>query len=145
MRVALALCLMLPPLGCLAQSVHYYKSVHDDGTVTYSDTRPRSASTVEQVKVYQGSAAVEQQGQQRMKELEAAGKRLDEQQAGEAKTRGEYQARLDEARREVADAQRSLAITRQSKHNATPERIGLAEERVRLARKHLKEVQNAGP
>jgi len=145
MRVVFALCLLFPAFGCLAQSVHYYKSVHDDGTVTYSDTRPPSASSVEQVKVQQNSSTTEQQGQQRMKEIEAASKRLDEQQARQAESRSEYQKRLARARQELTEAERNLSITQQSKHNATPERIGLAEERVRLARRGLKEVQNAGP
>ena len=145
MRVVFALCLLCPAFGCLAQSVHYYKSVHDDGAVTYSDTRPPSASSIEQVKVQQSSSTTEQQGQQRMKELEAASKRLDEQRAGQAESRSKYQKRLAQARQEVTDAERNLSITRGSKHNATPERIGLAEERVRLARQGLKKVQNAGP
>jgi len=145
MRVVFALCLLCPAFGCLAQSAHYYKSVHDDGTVTYSDTRPPSASSVEQVKVQQNSSTTEQQGQQRMKEIEAASKRLDEEQARQAESRSEYQKRLARARQELTEAERNLSITQQSKHNATPERIGLAEERVRLARRGLKEVQNAGP
>lgn len=145
MRVALAFCLLFAAGGCLAESVHYYKSVHDDGTVTYSDTRPRSASSVEEVNVTQDSAAIEQQGQQRMKEMEAASKRLDEEQARQAESRSKYQARLAQAREELTEAERNLSVTRQSKHNATPERIGDAEERIRLARKRLKEVQNAGP
>lgn len=145
MRVVLALCLLAPAFGCFAQSSHYYKSVHDDGTVTYSDTKPRSASSVEQVKVHQGSAGSQKQGQQRMDELNAASKRLDEQKARDAESRSKYQSRLASARQEVTDAERHLSITRQSKHNATSERIGNAEERVRLARKHLKEVQSAGP
>ena len=44
MRIVLALCLLGPAFGCFAESTHFYKSVHDDGTVTYSDTKPRSAA-----------------------------------------------------------------------------------------------------
>jgi hypothetical protein len=145
MRVVLALCLLGPAFGCFAQSTHYYKSVHDDGAVAYSDTKPRSASSVEQVNVQQGGAGTEQQGQQRLDELSAASKRLDEEKARDAESRSKYQSRLAQARQEVADAERHLSTTRQSKHNATPERIDTAEERVRLARMKLKEVQSAAP
>ena len=80
-----------------------------------------------------------------MNEITAASKRLDEEKAQEAESRSKYQSRLAQAREEVTVAERNLSITRQSKHNATQERIDNAEERLRLARRKLKEVQSAGP
>jgi outer membrane PBP1 activator LpoA protein len=131
MRVFFALLLWLSAAGCLAESIHAYKSVHTDGTVSYSDTRPASAKSVTEVNVYQESAATEEQGKQRMQEMDAATKRLEKQRAAEA-------------RREVTDAQRGLTTAQQSKKHATPERIALAEQRVRLARQRLREIETAG-
>lgn len=145
MRSVLALGLLFAAAGSLAQSVHYYKSVHADGTVTYSDTRPPTATTVEQVKVHGDGAAAREQGEQRMQEIQAAGKRLDEQRAEEAEAERKHRERLAQARQEVADAERNLATVQESKRSATKYRIGIAEDRVQLARKRLKEVQFAGP
>jgi hypothetical protein len=82
MRVFFALLLWFYAAGCLAESIHAYKSVHTDGTVSYSDTRPASAESVTEVNVYQESAATEEQGKQRMQEMDAATKRLEKQRAG---------------------------------------------------------------
>ncbi len=95
--------------------------------------------------IQQNSAAIEQQGAQRMQEIDAATKRLEKQRADEAEARRKYQTILAEARQEVTDAERNLSSTQQSKKSATAERIGLAEQRVRLARQRLREVQSAGP
>jgi hypothetical protein len=156
MRVFFALLLWLSAAGCLAESIHAYKSVHTDGTVSYSDTRPASAKSVTEVNVYQESAATEEQGKQRMQEMDAATKRLEKQRADAATKRLEkqradaaaarkkYDKRVAEARREVTDAQRGLTTAQQSKKHATPERIALAEQRVRLARQRLREIETAG-
>lgn len=145
MRAVIALGFLLASGGCLAQSVHYYKSVHADGAVTYSDTQPQSAASVEEVRVYQDGTDAQREGEQRMEAMREASEQLDEERAEREASRKEYAARLAAARDEVAEAERNLASTRDSKHSATPERIGLAEERVRLARQRLKEVENAGP
>lgn len=145
MRVILAFLMWSAAVGCIAQSIHLFKSVHADGTVGYSDTRPETATTVEKIDIQQNSAAIEQQGSQRMQEIETATKRLEKQRADEAQARRKYQTALAEARQEVSDAERNLSSARRSKKSATPERIGLAEQRVRLARRRLREVQSAGP
>jgi tRNA U54 and U55 pseudouridine synthase Pus10 len=125
--------------------MHAFKAVHADGTVSYSDTRPEAATTVEKMNIQQNSAAIEQQGVQRMQEMNTATKHLQKRHADEAEARRKYQARLAEARQEVSDAERDLSTAQLSKKNATPERIGLAEQRVQLARRRLREVQSAGP
>jgi hypothetical protein len=145
MRVALALLIWFSAASCLAQSIHHYKSVHGDGTVSYSDTRPADDQSVTEVNVYQGSATSEQQGAERMRELDATIKAIDKKNAEEAAARRKYQGRLSEAREEVGDAQRFLVTTQQSKKHATPERIDEAENRLRLANQRLREVERAGP
>jgi outer membrane protein TolC len=145
MRVVLAFLMWSAAASCIAQRTYTFKSVHADGTVGYSDTRPETATTVEKIDIQQNSAAIEQQGAQRMQEIDAASKRLEGQRADEAQARRKYQSALAEARQEVSDAERNLSSSRQSKKSATPERIGLAEQRVRLARQRLREVQSAGP
>jgi len=145
MRVALALLIWFSAASCLAQSIHLYKSVHDDGAVSYSDTRPADGQTVTEVKTYQESATIEQQGAERMQELDATSKAIDKKNAEEAAARRKYQDRLSEAREEVSDAQRFLVTAQQSKKHATPERIGEAETRLRLAKQRLREVERAGP
>jgi peptidoglycan hydrolase CwlO-like protein len=144
-RLIIAVLLWSVSVGALAQSVHLFKSVHADGTVSYSDTRPASASSVTEMSVPQTDAGIVNQGRQRQKEMEAIGNDLEKQRAQKAESRRKYENRLAQARREVGDAERNLATTRASKHNATEERIGLAEQRLALARQRLREVQNAGP
>ena len=145
MRVILVFLMWCAAASGFAQSIHLFKSVHADGTVAYSDTQPATANSVEEVDIHQNSAAIEQQGAQRMQEIDAATERLEKQRADEADARRKYQASLSEARQEVANAERNLLSTQQSKKSATAERIGLAEERLRLARQRLREVQSAGP
>lgn len=145
MRVVLALVMCSAAACSLAQSIHAYKSVHGDGSVSYSDTRPVTQGSVEEMSIYQNSAAIEQQGAQRMQEMDAIGKKLEEQRASDLDAKREYQSRVAEARQEVVEAERNLATTQQSKKAATPERIADAQERVQLARRRLREVQSAGP
>jgi len=131
--------------SCLGASIHAYKSVHADGTVEYSDTRPASAAPVDSVSVAGPDAASDEQGKQYLKELDESVKRLDEQQEAKAKAQRDYQSRLSQAQRELQEAEKGLASARESKKNATPERIAVAEQRVQLARQRLREVQNAAP
>ncbi len=145
MRVLLAFLMWSAAASCIAQRTYTFKSVHADGTVGYSDTRPETATTVEKIDIRQNSAAIEQQGARRMQEMDTARKRLEKERADEARAKHEYQSALAEARKEVSDAERNLSTAQQSKKNATPERIGLAEQRVQLARRRLREVQSAGP
>ena len=145
MRVIFILLMWSAAASCIAQSMHLFKSVHADGTVSYSDTRPETATTVEKMEIQQNSAAIEQQGAQRMQEMNTATKHLQKRHADEAEARRKYQTRLAEARQEVTDAERNLSTAQLSKKSATAERIGLAEQRVRLARQRLREVQSAGP
>ena len=145
MRVVLAILMWSVAASCIAQRTYTFKSVHADGTVSYSDTRPETATTVEKMDIQHNSAAIERQGAQRMQEIDTETKRLEKQQADEAQARRKYQSALAEARQEVSDAERNMTSARQSKKSATPERIGLAEQRVRLARQRLREVQSAGP
>ena len=145
MRLVFALLMWAVAASIVADSGRAYKSVNPDGSVSYSDTRPATAVSVEEMTADQNSAAIEQQGKQRVQETRSIGERLEKERADEAQARREYQARLAEARHQVADAERYLVATRQSRTNATPKFIGLAEERVRLARRHLREVQSAGP
>jgi DNA repair exonuclease SbcCD ATPase subunit len=145
MRVIFILLMWSAAASCIAQSMHLFKSVHADGTVGYSDTRPETATTVEKMEIQQNSTAIEQQGAQRMQEIESASKRLEKQRADEAQARRKYQTVLAEARQEVSDAERDLTTTQQSKKSATAERIGLAEQRVRLAHQRLREVQSTAP
>ncbi len=144
MRVVLALLIWSAAASCLAEPMHAFKAVHADGTVSYSDTRPETATTVEKMDIQQDSAAIEQQGAQRMQEIDTATKRLEKQHADEAQARHKRQTLLAEARQEVTDAERNLSSAQQSKKSATAERIGLAEQRLRLARQRLREVQSAG-
>ncbi len=145
MRVLLAFLMWSAAASCIAQRTHTFKSVHADGTVGYSDTRPETATTVEKIDIRQDSAAIEQQGAQRMQEIDAARKRLEKQRADEMQARRKYQTALAEARKEVSDAERNLSTAQKSKRNATPERIGLAEQRVQLARRRLRQLQSTGP
>ncbi len=145
MRLYLALFIWSLSACCLAEPMHAFKAVHADGTIGYSDTWPESASSVEKMNVPQTNPAIEQQGQQRMQELDAVTKLNEEQQAEQSKTRQAYQDRLAEAQKWVRETEQNLARARQSKKNATPEYIGNWEERVRLARQHLRNVQSAGP
>ena len=145
MRLVLAV-LMWSAAACVfAQSSQAYKSVHADGSVSYSDTRPETASSVEEMTIYPNSAAIEERGKQRVQELSSIGERLAKERADEAQARREHQTRLAEVRQEVADAERNLVTARESRKHATPERIGLAEQRVHLARRRFREVQSAGP
>lgn len=145
MRVVFGFLIWICASGSLAQSVHLYKSVHADGTVSYSDTQPADAESISKVKVYQDGAAVEQGGAQRLQELEAASTALDKKNAELAAAQRKYQSRLAEARGEVSDAERYLVTAQQSKKHATPERIEEAQTRLRLAKQGLGEVQRAGP
>lgn len=145
MRSIVALFLGFATAACLAESIHAYKSVHADGTVSYSDTRPQSASSVQTVEIRQTEEAILDQGEKRKQQMQAIGEQLDDERAEQSKARIEYQSRLAEARKELRDAQRNLDITLESKKNATPERIGLAEERIELARKRLREVEASRP
>jgi len=145
MRVALALLMCFSATYCLAQSSHAYKSVHADGAVSYSDTRPGAAESVTEVELHRDGAATGEQGEQRLQELEAASSELDKRRAEEADARRDYERRVAEARQEVSGAQESLGVAQRSKKHATPERIELAEQRVRLAKQRLREVQSAGP
>jgi len=145
MRALLALVMCSVATGSLAQSIHIFKEVHADGTVVYSDTRPVTPGAVEEVKIYQSSAAIEQQGEQRKQEMDAIGKKLEKQRTDVSDAKREYQRRVAEARDEVAAAERALVIAQQSKKAATPERITAAEEQLRMARRRLRDVQSAGP
>lgn len=145
MRVVLALLLCSAATCSLAQSIYAYKSVHSDGTVSYSDTQPVTRESVEKMNINQGSAAIEQQGEQRKQEMDAAGKELEKQRVGDSDAKRKYQSRVDQAREEVASAERNLVTAQQSKKHATPERIADAKEHLRLARQRLREVQSAGP
>ncbi|MEE8297120.1 MAG: DUF4124 domain-containing protein, partial [Hyphomicrobium sp.] len=140
MRGVLVVLMWSAAACCLAQSIHAYKSVHADGTVTYSDTRPATAASVREINIYQNSAAIEQQGKRRMQEMDAISEGLEKQRADETQAKRKYETRLAEARQEVADAVRNLVAAQQSKKSATAERIGLAQARVRLARQRLREV-----
>ena len=144
MRAVFALVMWFSATCCLAQSSHAYKSVHADGTVSYTDTRPVAEDSVTEVDLYQDRAA-EQQGKQRMEALDAASSELEKQRTEKAEARREYESRVAEALREVTGAQQSLATAQKSKKYATPERIARAEQRVRLAKQRLREVQSAGP
>ena len=145
MRLFVALFIWSLSACCLAESTHLFKSVHADGTIGYSDRWPESASSVEEMNIPRADAAIEQQRKQRMQELDAVSKLNEEQEAEKSKAREEYQARLAAAQKWVRETERNLASARQSKKNATPEYIGNWEERVKLARQHLREVQSARP
>ena len=145
MRLVVVVLMWSAAASVIAQSGHAFKSVDADGAVSYSDTRPTTEASVEQINIGGDSKAIEAQGQQRVQELNAASERLAKERAEEAQARGEYQTRLAEAREEIAEAERNLATTRQSRKHATPERIALAEQRVHLARQRMREVQSAGP
>jgi hypothetical protein len=144
-RPIIALLIWSVSLCSVAQSVHLYKSVHSDGTVGYSDTRPPSAASVTEMRVPETDSGIVNQGQLRKQEMEAIGNDLEKQREEQSEARQKYQSVLAQARQEVSSAERNLAITRQSKHNATEERIALAEDRLNLARQRLRQVQNAGP
>lgn len=141
MRTVFLLVSLLWVGGLCAQTTHLYKSVHDDGTVTYSDTKPPGGGEVTEMNLHGGGGAIEQQGRKRMDEMRAVGEAIDEQRAAEAEALRKREKAIAEARKEVADAERDLVNIRQSKHNATDDRIALAEQRLRLARQRLKEVQ----
>ena len=141
MRSLLTVFLCTASAGSLAQSIYAYKSVHTDGSVTYSDTRPASDAAVEQVQIYQGSAAIEQQGEERVKQMDAIGKELEKQRTADAEEQRKREKEIAKARQEVADAERFLTSVLQSKKNATPQRMRAAREQLRLARERLQQVQ----
>lgn len=145
MRGILAFVLCTASAWSIAQSIYAYKSVHTDGAVTYSDTRPAAGRAVERVPIYQGSAAIEQQGKLRVQQMDAIGKELEKQRAGDAQARRDHESRLADAREEVAAAERGLALAQQSKKNASPERIAAAEQHLKLARQRLREAQSSAP
>ena len=145
MRSFLALFIWSLSACSMAQSIHAYKSVHADGTVGYSDTRPASASSVEEINIQRANPAVEQQGKQRMQELDAVSKGYEERNAEQVKARREYEDRLAKARKWVRETETNLATARRSKKNATPEYIGNWEERVKLARDNLRAVETTRP
>ena len=145
MRSIVALVSLLGSVACSAETIHAYKAVHADGTVSYSDTRPGTASSIETLSIPQSDASISEQGEQRKQQMQSAGKQLDEQRATQAEARREYESRLAEARKEVRDAERVLDDTVNSKKNATAERVAIAEERLAIARKKLREVERAGP
>jgi hypothetical protein len=144
-RPIIALLIWSASVCSVAQSIHLYKSVHADGTVSYSDTRPRSAASVTEMSVPRTDSGIVNQGQLRQQEMETIGNDLEKQRGEKVEARRKYESLLAQARQEVSSAEQNLAITRQSKHNATEERIGLAEQRLNLAHQRLREVQNAGP
>ena len=145
MRLFLALFIWSLSACCLAESIHAFKAVHADGTVSYSDTRPESASSVEEINIQRASPVVEQQGQHRMQELGALSKETEERNATQTQARREYEERLAKARKWVRETEANLATARQSKKSATPEYIGNWEERVKLARDNLREVERTRP
>ena len=145
MRSILALVLFAASQVCFAASIHAYKAVHSDGTVSYSDTWPGTASSVQTIAIPQTGDSTLEQGERRKQQMQDAGKQLDEQRAAESKARREYQAQLAQARQEVSDAERHLYETRNSKKNASAERTATAKQRLDLARKKLQELERAGP
>ena len=148
MRLITTLLVLSLPFASAAQSTHFYKSVHADGTVSYSDTRPRSAdsgTSVTTMNVPRTDDAIVNQGMQRKEEMRAIATDLEKQRAEQSQARRKHEKEVAQARREIADAERNLTTTRQSKHNATEERIALAEQRLELARQKLRELQRAGP
>lgn len=145
MRSMVAFVLVLGSGVCVADSIHAYKSVHDDGTVSYSDTPPQSPSSVQTIELLRTEESTVTQGEQRKQQMQEAGKQLDEQRAEQSKARSEYESKLAEARKELRDAERNLDSTLNSRKNATPERMASANERVELARKRLREVESAAP
>lgn len=145
MRPILVLLICCVPVVADAQSMHLYKSVHADGTVSYSDTRPSSSTSVTTMSVPETDAAILNQGEQRSEQMRALGDALEKQRAEQAQARRKREKALAEARQELSAAERGLATVRQSKHNATEERIALAEQRLQLARRRLREIEAATP
>ena len=145
LRAVIALFILSLSAGSAAQSIHAYKSVHADGTVSYSDTRPASASNVTTVSIPKTDSDIVRQGHKRKQEMQQNATALEKQRAAQAEARRKYEKNLAQARSELSSAERNLISTQQSKHNATEARIALAEERVQLARQRLREIQNAGP
>jgi hypothetical protein len=145
MRVVFALIICCAAGYAQAKSIYAYKSVHSDGTVSYSDTRPAAGESVERVTISPSSAAIEQQGAQRVQQMDTAAKTLEKQRSGAAQAKSDYQKRVNEARQELTDAERNLVTVEQSKKSASPERIKAARKRISLARQKLREVQSAGP
>ena len=141
MRLFVAFFLWFVAVACLAQGGYAYRWVHADGSVTYSDTPPPAGETVERLNVSSETTEVEQQGQERLKQLGTLNKQTDEARSEQVKARREREEKLAQARAEVANAERALADTRSSKKSATPERIKLMENQLKLARQRLREVQ----
>lgn len=148
MRIALSLFLLfllLPATGGLAQTVHYYKSVHADGVVEYSDTRAGSGEVVQEIRIYQDGDAALEQGRARVQEMQSAAEDLGKRRSEESAAKGEHAKRIARARQEVAEAERNLQSVLASKRSATPYRIELAENRLALAHKKLADIRRAGP
>ena len=141
MRLILTLILSAVASASLAEAMHLFKQVHADGSVSYSDTRAGAEGQVEAVSIQLESAVIEQQGGQRLEQIEAYNQNLEKQRAEQAKSRSEYQTRVAEARQQVVDAERNLKEAQQSKKSATPERIKAHQEQLKLARQRLREVE----
>jgi len=86
--------------GAWAQSL--YKSVDEQGQVTFSDSPPANAVNVEQVEVQPGPTAVQQQeGIDRMKRMESQASELGEANAQRAEERKEMQQQAQQGQDDV--------------------------------------------
>jgi hypothetical protein len=141
-RLAIGVLLWQLAASSSAQAGYAYKAEHGDGSISYSDTPPSSAQSVKRVRVDSGIGESQVQGQDRLKQLETYNRLVDEEKVARDEASAQRAGEIAKARAEVADAERALQDTLTSKKSATPERIHLMENQLKLARQRLREVQS---
>lgn len=104
-----------------------YGSVDEQGVVTYSQTLSPGATTAEALEVPETSPSRISDGVARLEQMRNVAEDIEA-------------ARVDAREAEHERAGR-VAEARASKKNATPERLGLLREKVRLARERLDAVR----
>ena len=139
-RALVAGVLLLLGTASVAQS--YYRVVRPDGSVTYTDAPSGPIARIERVRTPGlDHGELNEEGERRLREMEAAAERIAEERAASAEAEAERRERLAQAERELRASEAALAQARQSKKSATPERMRLLEDKVRLARERLREVR----
>ncbi|MBW9265255.1 MAG: DUF4124 domain-containing protein [Candidatus Thiodiazotropha sp. (ex. Lucinisca nassula)] len=144
---------LIAALPALLQAGDVYRSVDAEGNVTYTDTPPKTDSTVEKIEIQPGpSEASKLDTEERNAAIRKA---MEEARAKRLEKKASREERLSKAREELEDAEADLERTKElgeddrqylsgGRSRIKPEyfdRIKEAEDKVEAARKNFKEIR----
>ncbi|MEW8646435.1 MAG: DUF4124 domain-containing protein [Candidatus Thiodiazotropha endolucinida] len=144
---------LIAVLPALLQAGDVYRSVDAEGNVTYTDTPPKTDSTVEKIEIQPGpSEASRLDTEERNAAIRKA---MEEARAKRLEKKASREERLSKAREELEDAEADLERTKElgdddrqylsgGRSRIKPEyfdRIKEAEDKVEAARKNFKEIR----